>query len=54
MPVRGTYCLWYQAHDAAEPCKPGEGYCSSCPLRDDESRRVLYADYWMDEARRQA
>ena len=43
-----------RAKEAADPCKPDEGYCSSCPLRDDESRRVLYTDYWAGGARQQA
>lgn len=35
-PVRGTCCLYYKT--CAEPDPSGDGYCSSCPHRPDESR----------------
>jgi hypothetical protein len=34
--VRGTCCLYYKTSPDPDPC--GDGYCSSCPLRPDESR----------------
>lgn len=35
--VKGTCCLWYKTHADRDP--NGDGYCTSCPLRDDEVRR---------------
>lgn len=34
--VRGTCCLWYTTFDRPQPS--GEGYCATCPRRDDDSR----------------
>lgn len=36
--VKGTCCLWYKTQEAADP--DGEGYCGTCPLRGDCSRRA--------------
>lgn len=34
--VKGTCCLYYKTQEAPDP--RGEGYCTSCPFREDESR----------------
>lgn len=35
---------------ATDPCEPGKGYCTTCPLRVDGSRQVAYTDYWSTRA----
>jgi hypothetical protein len=37
-PVRSTCCLHYRTHSA--PDRDGDGYCVTCPLRTDASRRL--------------
>ena len=44
--VKGTCCLWYRTQEAPDP--GGEGYCGSCPLRDDECRRARLTR-WLEE-----
>lgn len=41
--VRGTCCLYYRS--AAESRPPAEAYCSTCRLRDDDSRERLLRDH---------
>ncbi|WP_432973726.1 hypothetical protein [Dactylosporangium sp. CA-233914] len=41
--VRGTCCLYYRS--AAETGPPQETYCTTCPLRDDDSRRQRLHDH---------
>jgi hypothetical protein len=49
--VRGTCCLWYKTESGRSAGR--EGYCSSCPLRDDDSRHAGLAA-WLDERARTA
>jgi len=44
--VKGTCCLWYKTRKA--PDLGGEGYCGSCPLRDDECRRARFTG-WLEQ-----
>jgi hypothetical protein len=44
-PVRGTCCLWYKS----QPDPPDVGYCTTCPLRDDEDRHTRLVQYLADE-----
>lgn len=41
--VRGTCCLWYTTFE--EPDRCGEGYCTTCPLRDDDVRHERLCRY---------
>jgi hypothetical protein len=43
--VRGTCCLWYKVPQDATG---HERYCTSCPLRDDDSQRAMFMR-WLDE-----
>lgn len=36
--VRGTCCLYYKTQ-SQPPDPSGDGYCTTCPFRDDDSRR---------------
>lgn len=45
--VKGTCCLYFKTFDG-DPDPDGEGYCSSCPFRTDESRHQRWAA-WLDE-----
>jgi hypothetical protein len=40
--VRGTCCLYYRTVE--NPDRSGEGYCTGCPLRTDESRLRILQD----------
>lgn len=44
--IKATCCLWYKTQAAPDPC--GEGYCGTCPFRDDASRRARLAG-WLEE-----
>jgi hypothetical protein len=44
--VRGTCCLYYKTCTDPDPC--GDGYCSSCPHRPDESR-ALRITRWLED-----
>ncbi|MGQ0615965.1 MAG: hypothetical protein ACT4PW_03075 [Acidimicrobiia bacterium] len=46
--VKGTCCLWYVCEKAAE--YGDDAYCSSCPLRDDGSRRSRLTAWLEEEA----
>jgi hypothetical protein len=50
VPVKTTCCLYYKTFDGT-PDRRGEGYCTSCPLRDGESRRALWSTWLDSEAR---
>jgi hypothetical protein len=41
--VRGTCCLYYRSAEETGP--PAERYCSTCPLRDDDSRLRHLREY---------
>jgi hypothetical protein len=43
--VRGTCCLYYRSELAVADGPAGDRYCSTCPLRDDDSRRQRLCDY---------
>jgi hypothetical protein len=45
--VKGTCCLYFKVFDG-EPDPCGEGYCSSCPFRTDESRQQKWST-WLEE-----
>jgi hypothetical protein len=45
--VRGTCCLYYKT--CTEPDPNGEGYCTSCPFRTDESRALRLRTYLEDK-----
>lgn len=47
--VRGTCCLWYKTVSGRNA--GADGYCSSCPLRDDDSRHASLASWIEEEAR---
>ena len=42
----GTCCLYYKIEPGADPA--GEGYCTSCPLREPVSQQARFAT-WLDE-----
>jgi hypothetical protein len=44
--VRGTCCLWYKVFPG-DPDPAGEGYCTSCPHRTDDSRAAAIAG-WLE------
>jgi hypothetical protein len=44
--VRGTCCLSYRS--ATETGPPAEAFCSTCPLRDDDSRRRHLRDHLLE------
>lgn len=46
--VRGTCCLYYKTCSDPDPC--GDGYCSSCPHRPDESRAQRISR-WLEDQR---
>lgn len=46
--VKGTCCLWYTTFE--EPDRLGEGYCTTCPLRDDDVRHERLHQYLADGA----
>jgi hypothetical protein len=46
--VRGTCCLYYKTRIDPDPC--GDGYCSSCPHRPDESRAERITR-WLEDQR---
>lgn len=41
--VRGTCCLWYTTSADPDPCS--DGYCTTCPLRPDDSRHERLAEW---------
>lgn len=43
--AKGSCCLWYKTFDGT-PDPRGEGYCTSCPFRDDDSRRARWASHF--------
>ncbi len=45
--VKSTCCLYYKVFDG-RPDLAGEGYCTSCPFRDDDWRRARFTS-WMEE-----
>ncbi len=49
--VRGTCCLYDKTHDAPDP--RGEGYCTSCPLRDPDDQLDRWRD-WLEATYGQA
>jgi hypothetical protein len=46
--VKGTCCLWYTTFE--EPDRCGEGYCTTCPLRNDTIRHERLHRYLADGA----
>lgn len=46
--VRGTCCLYYKTCTDPDPC--GDGYCSSCPHRPDESRAQRITRWLEDQS----
>lgn len=46
--VKGTCCLWYKTQPAPDPC--GDGYCTTCPFRDDDARRSRLVTRLEEEA----
>ncbi len=42
-PVKGTCCLYYKTQP--QPPDPRDGYCTTCPLRDDTSRRQRLVEH---------
>jgi hypothetical protein len=47
--VKGTCCLYFKAYEGKpDPC--GEGYCNSCPFRQDASRLRRWAAWLEEEA----
>jgi hypothetical protein len=46
-PVKTTCCLYYKTFHGT-PDRGGEGYCTSCPFREDAWRRSYWAS-WLDE-----
>ncbi|MEX0659229.1 MAG: (2Fe-2S)-binding protein [Egibacteraceae bacterium] len=48
--VRGTCCLHYRT--VADPDRDGDGYCTTCPLRTDASRRQRLRAYLQEETPR--
>lgn len=42
--VKGTCCLYFRTYDGV-PDPSGEGYCTTCPFREDESRRRRLRDH---------
>lgn len=49
--VRGTCCLYYKTCSDPDPC--GDGYCSTCPHRPDESRAERIVR-WLENQRLEA
>jgi hypothetical protein len=47
--VRGTCCLWYKTKSGRSAGR--DGYCTSCPLRDDESRHTSLVRWLEEEGR---
>jgi hypothetical protein len=45
--VKSTCCLYFKIFDG-EPDPEGEGYCSSCPFRSEESRKEKWST-WLEE-----
>lgn len=45
---KGTCCLWYKTQ--TEPDPSGEGYCSSCPLREPTSQVERWSRWLEEEA----
>ncbi len=46
--VKGTCCLWYKTQPAPDAC--GNGYCGTCPFRDDDARRSRLTSWLEEEA----
>jgi hypothetical protein len=46
--VKGTCCLWYTTFD--DPHRSGEGYCTTCPLRNDDIRHDRLHRYLTERA----
>lgn len=46
MAVRGTCCLYFRT--VAQPDPAGDGYCTSCPLVDDDHRHRRWAS-WLED-----
>jgi hypothetical protein len=46
LPVKSTCCLYYKTFEGSpDPC--GDGYCTSCPFRDDAWRLARWAT-WLE------
>lgn len=47
--VKSTCCLYFKVFDG-EPDPEGEGYCSSCPFRSEESRNQKWSTWFEEQA----
>ena len=48
--IKSACCLYFRTYEGT-PDRSGEGYCTSCPLRDDAWRRERWAQWLAEGAR---